>query len=436
MDENTNTLYDEMYALAEKVFPITRSLTGDGVRQTLGILREILPSLQLKEVPSGTEAFDWTVPKEWNVLDAYVEDERGRKVIDFKENNLHLVSYSIPVEKTVWLDELQEHLHSLPSQPEAIPYVTSYYKPYWGFCISENKRRQLKPGRYNVVVRSTLEHGSLTYAELLLPGEESDEILVSTYVCHPSMANNEVSGPVVTTFLARWLQALTDRRFTYRIIYIPETIGSIVYLSRHLGVIKDRTRAGFVVTCVGDDRAHSFMPSRNGQTLADRVALHVLKHNAPDFNHYSFLERGSDERQYCSPGVDLPVVSVMRSKYGEYPEYHTSLDDMSLISPEGLGGGYEMLKKCLTALEHNRTYRTTVLCEPQLGKRGLYPDVSKKGSANQTRNMMNIIAYCDGGSDLLDVADTIRLPIEQCLPIVGLLAQNELIEVVESKHSK
>ncbi len=419
----------EMYSWATDLFPICRSLTGEGNRQTIAYLRNILPPLVIHEVPSGTKAFDWTVPDEWNIRDAFVADIDGRRVIDFRKSNLHVVGYSIPVDTTTPLDELQSHLHSLPEQPDVIPYVTSYYQRRWGFCLSEADREKLKPGNYHVVIDSTLSPGSMTYGELVLPGREEKEILLSTYICHPSMANNELSGPVVTAALARWLIELPDRRYTYRIVFGPETIGSILYLSRNLEILQRNMVAGFVVTCVGDDRSFSFLPSRLGATLADRVALHVLKYHAPNFVKYTFLDRGSDERQYCSPGVDLPVASIMRTKYGVYPEYHTSDDNLNLISPNGLFGAFEALKKCLTTLESNHCYKSTCKCEPQLGKRGLYPSLSTLATSKAVRTMMNILTYADGGHDLIGLAETVGETVENCLPIVSALLSQDLLEI-------
>jgi aminopeptidase-like protein len=420
----------EIYDLCAELFPICRSITGDGVRRTLAIIARHVPELRVHEVPTGTRCFDWTIPKEWNISDAYVLDPSGRKIIDFGRSNLHVVGYSVPIDKTVTLDELQEHLHSLPDLPEAVPYVTAYYNENWGFCLSHQQRLSLAPGDYRVVIKSRLSQGHLTYGELILPGRSEQEVLLSTYVCHPSLANNEVSGPAVTTFLAKWIKALEDRRLTYRIVFIPETIGAIAYLSLNLDTMRKRVIAGFNVTCVGDDRSYSLLPSRNGQTLADDAALHTLRHHHPRFRRYSFLDRGSDERQYCSPGVDLPVVSVMRSMYGQYAEYHTSLDNLNLISPAGLAGGYEAVRKCIECIEHNRVYRTTVLGEPQLGKRGLYPDRGTKNAALETKTMLNVLVYADGRHGLLDVAETLGMPLWELLPVVRVLEREGLLEEV------
>ncbi len=419
----------EMHRWASDLFPICRSLTGDGVRSTLAYLGDLMPGLTVHEVPTGTQAFDWTVPEEWNITDAFIADATGKRVVDFRQNNLHVVGYSVPVNNRMTLAELQPHLHSLPEQPSAIPYVTSYYVPRWGFCLSQEVRDSLEDGTYHVVIDSRLEPGSLTYGEIVLPGAEPDEILLSTYVCHPSMANNELSGPVVTTALARWLASRWDRRLTYRIVFIPETIGSIVYLSRHLTAMKRHTIAGFVVTCVGDDRAYSFLRSRDGNTLADRAAKLVMNHHAPDHVEYSFLDRGSDERQYCSPKVDLPVVSIMRTRYGAYPEYHTSLDDMSLVTPAGLQGAYDALRRTITLLEGNRVYTAVHPCEPQLGRRGLYPTLSTRGGGYSARELTNLLAYADGTRDLVSIADLTGSSPESVLQAAGTLIDAGLLEV-------
>jgi len=429
--ENATNIGEQMYGWACDLFPICRSITGAGVRETLRYLQELLPAMKVFEVPSGTKVLDWTVPDEWNIHDASIADEDGKRIVDFREKNLHLVGYSEPVSAEMTLEELQPHLHSLPSMPDAIPYVTSYYERRWGFCLSQRLRDTLRPGKYRVLIDSTLAPGSLSYGELILAGEEEREVLLSTYICHPSMANNELSGPVVTAALVRWLQSLRHLRYTWRVIFVPETIGSIAYLSEHLDVMKRNTVAGYVVTCVGDDRSYSFLESRRGNTLADSVTRHVIKHYYPGCVTYDFLERGSDERQYCSPGVDLPVVSLMRSKYGTYPEYHTSLDNLSLISPQGLAGAFGALQKCISLIEANATYRTVCLGEPQLARRGLYPTLSKRDSGLEGRTMKNILAYADGERDLISLADRIGVSAETCVPIIERLLQERLLERVE-----
>jgi aminopeptidase-like protein len=421
----------EMHSWAKDLFPICRSLTGNGVRETLAYLGRIVPSLTVHEVPSGTQAFDWTVPDEWNIRGAFIEDEHGNRIVDFARNNLHVVGYSTPVDEWMSLTELQPHLHSLPDQPGAIPYVTSYYVRRWGFCLPHAQRESLAEGKYHVVIDSTLEPGSLTYGEILIPGREEKEIFLSTYICHPSMANNELSGPVVTTALARWISSLPETRFSYRIVFIPETIGAIVYISRHLEELRRRVVAGFVVTCVGDDRTYSLLHSRDGNTLADRAAKLVLRRHAPDLVEYSYLDRGSDERQYCSPGVDLPVASIMRTRYNSYPEYHTSLDDLNLVTPSGLEGGFDALRKTIELIERNHVYHATTPCEPQLGRRGLYPTLSTRGAGFAVRSMTNVLAYADGTRDLIDLADHIDLSADEAVETAEKLAAAGLLKIVD-----
>jgi aminopeptidase-like protein len=417
----------QMYEWARHLFPICRSITGGGVRETLRFLKGMIPEIQIHEVPSGTSCFDWTVPDEWNIYGAYLDDDAGTRILDFRENNLHVVGYSEPIDRYLSLNDLLPRLYSLEDNPTAIPYITRYYSRGWGFCLPHTVKASLKQCQYHAVIDSSLAPGALTYADLVVTGESKDEVLLSTYVCHPSMANNELSGIVLTLALARWIVNQPKLRYTYRFVWVPETIGSIVYLSKHLRHMKEHTKAGFVVTCVGDARAYSYLASRHGNTLSDRVARHVLKHATPAYTTYSFLERGSDERQYCYPGVDLPVASVMRSKYGTYPEYHTSLDNLDVISPEGLGGAFEVYRQMITLLEANYVYRATTLCEPQLGKRNLYPDVSQKENWDNVIHIVNLLSYADGSRDFIDICETIDLPFKKGLSILRDLSRESLI---------
>lgn len=418
---------NNMYSLVKELFPICRSITGDGVRKTLRIIQREIPELKIFEVPTGTKVFDWIVPKEWNIKGGYIETLEGKKVIDFADTNLHIMGYSLPIDKIVSREELLEMCYTIPEQPDYIPYVTSYYKERSGFCLSEKQKQALTEETYHVVIDSTLENGSLTYGELLIPGNSKDEIFLSTYVCHPSMANNELSGPAVAVELAKYILANKDRRYSYRIIFIPETIGSITYLSKNLDYMQKHVIAGYNISCVGDDRTYSYVESPYADTLADRVAQNVLNFHYPEYKRYSFLHRGSDERQYCSPLVHLPLCAICRSKYEEYPEYHTSADNLNLVSPNGLYGAFEVYRKCIDLLENNYMYIVTTPCEPQLGKRGLYPTLSRRGSINETRSMTAFIAYADGKHDLVDISNRINVPIDRLLPIINKLSDNGLI---------
>ena len=422
---------NDIHKLAQKLWGINRSITGEGVRETLSLLRQHMPNLEIKSVSSGTNVFDWTVPREWKVSEAYVIAPNGDRILDFAVNNLHLVGYSVPFQGKLSLQELNEHLHSLPDQPEAIPYITSYYAERWGFCLSQEQRDQLKDGDYDVIIDSELFEGVLNYAELILPGETQDEVFLSTYVCHPSMANNELSGPTVVTYIAKWLQNLGSRRYTYRIIFVPETIGSITYLSMNYRDLTKNVVAGFNVSCVGDNRGYSYLPSRDGRTLSDKVARHVLHHIDPNYSVYKWIDRGSDERQYCAPGIDLPIASIMRTKYGQYPEYHTSLDDLvNVVTPKGLDGGYWSLRRALELLEKNFKYKVNVYCEPQMGKRGLYPTLSTKNGGDEVRFMMDFLSYCDGKHDLVDIAEKIDAASWDLYELATILEKNGLITAI------
>jgi aminopeptidase-like protein len=418
----------DIYNLAAELFPICRSITGDGVRETLRVLKGVHPGIKIHEVPTGTRVFDWVVPEEWNVRDAYIECPDGSRIAEFKKNNLHLAGYSVPVDKKMPLHELQEHLHSLPEQPTLIPYVTSYYKKRFGFCLTHEERLNLREGEYRVFVDSELTQGSLTYGEVIIPGETENEIFFSSYICHPSLANDNLSGPCIAVHLAKWI-ACAPRRYTYRIALVPETIGSITYLSGNLDDMKRKTAAGFTLSCLGDPGNFSYIASRYGDTLADRAARAILKDFAPNYKTYSFLARGSDERQYCAPGADLPCCCVTRTKFGEYPEYHTSADNMDFITAEALGKSFEMTRELVGALEANGRYKVTTMCEPRLSPRGLYPSVSDKNSGGgAVRIMMNFLAYCDGRNDLFEISEIIGARVLKLIPIMRKLEDAGVIK--------
>lgn len=420
---------ERMYQLASRLFPICRSITGNGFRESLNILREFVPEINVIEVPSGTRVFDWVVPKEWNIRGGGINRLNGEKVIDFEDTNLHIMGYSLPINGIITRDELISHIYTQPEQPDLIPYVTSFYKERWGFCMSENQKKKLTDEKYRVRIDSDFKDGSLTYGELIVPGKTKDEILITSYLCHPSMANNELSGPVVLVELMKYVQRLTSRRYTYRFVINPETIGSITYLSKNLCMLQNNVKAGFVLSCVGDDRTYSYIESKYADTLADRVLQNVLHFHYPEYKRYSFLKRGSDERQYNSAGVNLPVVGFCRSKYEEYPEYHTSADNLDLISPEGLQGSYDVMTKVIDTLENNYNYFMTCKGEPQLGKRGLYPTVSQKGTYNTVKAMTHFISYADGRNDLVDISNIIGISTTELITIKDKLFDNNLLVI-------
>jgi aminopeptidase-like protein len=417
-----------------RLWPICRSITGPGYRESLDVLSEIMPTERL-EFFTGQKVFDWTVPEEWNVRDAYLVDPNGVKRASFKANNLHLLNYSIPFAGTLTLEELRPHLYSLPEQPDAIPYLTTYYKKRWGFCLTDRELRALPEGNYRVVVDTELKPGRVEVGEAVLPGETEEEILFSTYLCHPSLANNELSGPLVTAFLYEFVARLPRRRYSYRFVVVPETIGSICYLTVRGAHLKRHLVAGYVVTCVGDGGKFTFKKSRRGNSPADRAARVVLRDGGPheiiDFDPYE----GSDERQYCSPGFDLPIGSLMRTRYARYPEYHTSLDNQDFIRFDALAGSVEAYKAVVAALEANVTWLNTVLCgEPQLGPRGLFSNLGgQKTLVARDRAMFWLLNLADGLHDLLSIAERSGQPIEALIAVAAELAAAGLLEVVKNE---
>ncbi len=424
---------NKFYYLAKnKLFPICRSITGDGVRKTLREIKKKIPELKIFEVASGTKVFDWKIPPEWNVKDAYVKDYSGKKIINFKLNNLHLVGYSIPINQIISKGQLMDHLHSLPDQPNAIPYITSYYKRYWGFCVSHKEKQFIKNhykknDNFKVVINSNFKKkGKLTYGEVILPGKSKQELFLSTYICHPSMANNELSGPIVSMSLINFFKKKKLKK-TLRFIFIPETIGSITYLKNKLDYLKANVIGGYNLSCLGDNRAYSFMPSKFENSLSDIAAKEAFKKLNLKYKKYSFLDRGSDERQYNSPGIDLPIASIFRTMYGKFPEYHTSLDNFDLVNIKGLSGGFKILKTAITILLNLIVPKVKILCEPQMGKRNLYPHLSLKKTNHQIRNYMNFLQYADGKNDLKKISNIIKLKFKDTLKIYKLLRKKKII---------
>ncbi|MBW3600092.1 MAG: DUF4910 domain-containing protein [Planctomycetes bacterium] len=421
---------EAMHALAAELYPICRSITGDGVRATLRRLQERIP-LEIHEVPTGEQVFDWEVPCEWNIRDAFVADEDERRVIDFRESNLHVVNGSIPVHATMTWSELRPHLHTLPQHPDWIPYRTCFHRDDWGFCLTSRRFAELAARgerRYEVVIDATLAPGSLTYAEAVLPGECDDEVLISTHVCHPALANDNLSGIVVAVHLARELQRW-NRRYTYRLLFIPATIGAITWISRNQHNLH-RVKHGLLLSVVGDAGPSTYKRSRRGDAEIDRVFEHVLEHSGETFNILDFEPFGYDQRQFCSPGINLPMGCLMRTPNEQYPEYHTSADDLNLLSPEALA---DSLQKCVTAmrvLEGNRSYRNlNPCCEPRLGPRGLYRGFGSEGNHRELQKaMLWILNLSDGGHDLLAIAQRSKLPFALIRQAADLLIKHDLLE--------
>jgi len=423
----------KFYLLAKyKLFPICRSITGNGVRDTLKEIKKKIPELKIFEVSSGSRVFDWKIPPEWNVKDAYIKDNSGKKIVNFKINNLHLVSYSKPISRFISLKELMAHLHSLPKQPNAIPYITSYYKKYWGFCLTHYQKLSIikkykKNDIFKVVINSNFKkNGKLTYGEVILPGKSKQELFFSTYICHPSMANNELSGPIISMSLINYFKKKKLKK-TLRFIFIPETIGSITYLKKKLNYLKENVVGGYNLSCLGDNRTYSFMPSKYENSLSDIAAEEAFKKLNLSYKKYSFLERGSDERQYNSPGIDLPIASIFRSMYGKYPEYHTSLDNFELVNMKGLLGGFKVLKKAINILINLTIPKVKILCEPQMGKRNLYPHLSLKKTNHKIRNYMNFIQYADGKNDVRKISKIIKLKVNETFKIYKLLKKKNIV---------
>lgn len=421
----------ELHRFAQELYPICRSITGDGIRKTLSMIQARIP-LKTHEVPSGTAVFDWNVPKEWNIRDAYIKVPGGKRVVDFQKCSLHVLNYSIPVHATMPLSELKAHLFTIPEHPDWIPYRTSYYKEDWGFCLSHNQMLELEDREYEVCIDSTLESGQLTYGECFLPGESTDEILFSCHACHPSLANDNLSGMTVATALAQFLSE-RGHHYSYRFLFIPGTIGAITWLARNREAAA-RIRHGLVLTCIGDSGGFHYKKSRRGDAEIDRAAAHILKHNSESAEILEFSPYGYDERQYCSPGFNLNVGCLMRSVWGSFPEYHTSADNLDFIKPKQLAGSLRVCAGIVDVLENNRRYlNLSPFCEPQLGRRGLYRPTGGHAPGAEINARLWVLNLSDGEHTLLDIAERSGVPFSMINEAATLLSENGLLSVVPER---
>ncbi len=431
--EDQARISEQLSSFATELYPICRSITGDGIRQTLTKIGKRIP-LEISEVPTGTAVFDWTVPKEWNIRDAYIKDSRGHRVVDFQRHNLHIVNYSVPVRATLSLSELQPHLHTLAEYPDWIPYRTSYYQENWGFCLSHKEMLALEDGDYEVCIDSSLEDGNLTYGECYLRGQSSEEILISCHACHPSLANDNLSGLAVATAMAEFLLG-RDLRYSYRFLFIPGTIGAITWLAQNRENV-ERIRHGLVLTCVGDAGGFHYKKSCNDNAEIDRAVEHVLRHQSEPHEVLDFSPYGYDERQYCSPGFSLPVGCLMRSVWGMFPEYHTSADNLDFIQMRSLAGSLRLCVAIVDVLENNRRYlNQNPYCEPQLGKRNLYRSMGGDSIGMEIHARLWVLNLSDGKHSLLDIAERSRLPFPAIHDAAELLRENGLLAEVTTARA-
>lgn len=419
-----------MHDFMAKLYPICRSITGNGVRETLSHVKGHIP-IEIHEVPTGTQVFDWSVPLEWNITDAYIKDRDGNRLVDFQRCNLHVVNYSVPVNRRMTFSELRPHLHSLPDHPEWIPYRTSYYKESWGFCLSHKQLSELPQEELEVCIQSTLAPGSLTYGEYYLPGATDEEVLISCHVCHPSLCNDNLSGLAVATALAQTMKE-APRRYSYRFVFIPATIGAITWMALNEAAIK-KVRHGLVITGVGDRGAATYKKSRQGNADIDRAMMHVLRHKETQHNVIDFFPYGYDERQYCSPAFNLPVGCLMRTPHGQYPEYHTSADNLDFVRAESLAESYDHCMSTFTILESNRRYlNLNPKCEPQLGRRGLYRHVAGQQDVQMFElSMLWVLNMSDGKHSLLDIAERAGIAFASIQKAAGLLEEQGLLKPIE-----
>ena len=419
----------DMVKMAKHLFPINRSILGPGFRKTLNYIKKIHPDLKIHSIKSGTKVFDWTVPKEWDVKDAYIMNSNGKKFANLSDNNLHLVSYSKKVFKTMTLDEINKKIHSIPEKPDWIPYHTSYYKDDWGFCMTHKQKKSMPKGNYKVIIDSSHKNGVLQYGEYFKKGGSKKEIFFSTYLCHPSMANNELSGPVLSTKLIEYIKNNYKKsKYSYRFVFIPETIGSIAFLSKNYKKLKKNMLSGYVLSCVGDERCFSHVESRTGKTLSD-TSLKAALIGKKNVKNYSFLYRGSDERQYCSPNIDLPVSTFCRSKYGEYEEYHTSADNFNVVTKKGLDGSFEIMKSIIDSYECGLVPQNSNYCEPMLSNHDLYYDISSPKRNKEVKLRMDLLAHMDGTLNIFELSLLLNKPLNMIKNEVELLVKNKLATI-------
>ena len=449
-----------MYNWAKKIFPINRSVSAPGNEKTLQFLKRKIRKLRIKSFQSGKVVYGWKIPKQWHLYNAYISDDKNEKIIDFNKNNLHVLNYSQSIKKKISYKQLIKNLYFIKKQPTAIPYITSYYSKNWGFCLSYNQFKKLrKKTFYNININSQFKKGKMFYGEVFIKGRSSKEILLSTNICHPSMGNNETSGIVVTTRLAQWLENFKNRKYSYRILFIPETIGSIAYIQKNLNKLRKNVVAGFVVVCVGVKNKISYLASKKGNTLSDLATIYTLKKYKKKFKKYSFFDRGSDERQFCSNKVELPICSIMSSKYGEYKEYHTSLDNLKFISPDGLLQSYNLIKKTILSIEKNliknkekyltkNTLKRNLVseenkkrkfnkiykniykypCEPKLSSYGLRKKVSNKLNYDFDKLVLNVLLLSDGKTSINNISKILRQKNQNIYKVSELLKKSKLLK--------
>jgi len=437
INQDIKTIQNEMFDLMSELYPICRSITGEGVRKSLNIIKNHI-NLTINEVPSGTKVFDWEVPKEWNITDAYIIAPNGGKIIDFKKSNLHVVGYSIPIKKKIQLEELKKHIHTIPSQPDIIPYITSYYNEDWGFCMSHNQLNELSTGEYEICIDSSLKNGSLSFGEYLIKGEIEEEFLLTCYICHPSLCNDNLSGVVLLTFLAKYLENL-NTKYSYRFLFIPETIGAITWLNLNENKVK-KIKGGLVATCVGDSGESTYKKTRRGNSKIDQIVSHVLQYSKTNYTIVDYYPYGSDERQFCSPGFNLPVGSLMRTPYRKFLEYHNSGDNLDFIKKESLGDSFRKYLESILIFDQDEKFlNTNPKCEPQLGKRGLYRNVGIMRSDANTDDVEQrelaifwILNLSDGNNSLLDIAKKSEMPFRIIFETAVQLYKNKLLKQTES----